>query len=393
MDNHPVLLGLAIAVIAPLLAEIPIGFRLPAVVLEMVLGVIVGPQVLHLAKPEGLIAWLGGNLGVSALFFMAGLDLDLQRVRGQPMSLAARGWGLSFALAVAVAWLLHAAQIVRDPMMIAVALSTSGLGIIMPILKDAHELDTEFGRYIIAAGAAGEFGPVVFISLVLTRAYSGWVEILLMLAFVAIAFGAARVALGARPPAAIRLLTRTMESSNQLPVRLSLLLLAGLVVLSQDFGFEAAPGAFAAGMVVGLATQGDAGKALRAKIEGVCFGLLVPFFYILSGMKFDLRGLFGSTTALILVPVFLALLFAIRGAPVIFYRAVLTKGERLPFALYSATTLSIVVVVTQIGQANGHMSNDTAAAMVGASLLSVLLFPAIGGALRPKSVVPEQTRL
>ena len=221
-------------------------------------------------------------------------------------------------------------------------------------------------------------------SVVLTRVYGGWQEVGLMLLFVGIAFGAARVALGARPPRLIGLLTRTMESSSQLPVRISILLVAVFVVLSEQFGFEAAPGAFAAGMVVGLATQGPEARVLRVKIEAVCFGFFVPFFYVLSGIKFDLPALGGSTAGILMLPMFLALLFLVRGASVLLYRDVLARDERLPFALYAATTLPLVVAIAEIGVRTRHMRPDMAAPLVGAAMLSVLLFPAVAGALRAR---------
>jgi Kef-type K+ transport system membrane component KefB len=381
MNSHPVLIVLAIAVAAPLLAEIPVGVRLPVVVLEMVLGIIIGPQVLGLATAEGLLGWLGGELGLAALFFMAGMELDLERVRGHPLTLAIRGWVLSLVLGLVVAAQLYVLPIVHSLMMVGLALSTTALGTLLPILRDAGLLETEFGRLVLAAGAAGEFGPVVMVSLVLTGQYSEWLKIGLMLTFVAIAFGGARIALGARPPRVIGLLTRTMESSSQLPVRLSLLLLASFVVLSEKLGFELIPGAFAAGMVVGLASRGEAGKPLRRKVEAVCFGFLVPFFFVTSGIKFDLTTLLHSAQAMLLLPALLILLFIVRGVPLFLYRHDLAKGQRLPFALYSATALPLLVAISAIGVQTGRMRSEIAAALVGAGMLSVLFFPTFAGVL------------
>ena len=384
MSSHPVLLVLAIAVSAPLLAEIPIGLRLPAVVLEMVLGIIVGPDALGLVRADGLVDWLGGKLGLAALFFMAGMELDLERVKGMPLTLAVRGWMLSLVLALTAATVLHFLPLVHAPMMVAIALSTTALGTLLPILRDAGESDTAFGRMVMAAGAVGEFGPVVVMSLALTQGSSGWLEVVLLLAFVAIAFAAALVALGVRPPRMLALLTRTMHASSQLPVRLALLLLAAFVVVSEDFGFEAIPGAFAAGMIVGLATRGEDGKPLRHKIEAVAFGFLVPFFFVTSGVKFELATLWHSGEALALTPVFLGLLLFVRGVPVFLYRDVLSRRERLPFALYSATALPILIAVAQIGARTGRMHPAIASALIGAGLLSVLLFPTIAGFLRSR---------
>jgi Kef-type K+ transport system membrane component KefB len=266
-------------------------------------------------------------------------------------------------------------------MMVALALTTTALGVLLPILRDAGELETDFGHLVLAVGTVGEFGPIVVMSLVLTGTYSGWLDIGLMLAFVAIAFGAALVALGARPPKVLALLRRTMESSSQLPVRISLLLLAAFVVLSEQLGFDAVPGAFAAGMVVGLATRGTEGTGLRLKIEAVCFGFLVPFFYVTSGIKFDLAAVVQNPMTMLLVPVFLVLMLVVRGTGVLLYRGVLSPGERLPFALYAATGLPLVVAVVEVGVRTGTMRTAIAAALVGAGMLSVLLFPTIAGVL------------
>ena len=239
LNNHPVLLVMGIAVAAPLIAEIPIGFRLPVVVLEMALGVVVGPHVLGLARVEGLLGWLGGTLGLAALFFMAGMELDLERVRGRPLLLAGYGWVLSLALALSATALLNYLPFIHAPMMVAVALTSTALGTLLPILRDSGQLETEFGRHILAVGAMGEFGPIVAVSLVLTQEYSEWLQVVLMFALVAITFLAAFAALRVRPPKVLELLDRTMHTSSQLPVRVSMLLIAFLFVLSETFGLDA----------------------------------------------------------------------------------------------------------------------------------------------------------
>jgi Kef-type K+ transport system membrane component KefB len=387
LSNHPVLLVMAIAVAASLLAEIRFAsVRVPVLVWEMVFGIVLGPQVLGLVRTGSLLEWFGGVVGLGALFFMAGLDLDLQKIKGRSLSLAVSGWAVSFALGLCVAVIFHLLPTVRAPMMIvALALATTSLGALMPMLRDSGKLDSKFGSFVVAAGAAAEFGPVVVVSLVLTRAHGGRQEAALMLGFVAIAFTAALVALGARPPRILALLERSMHSSTQLPVCISLLLVASLDVLSERFGLEAVLGAFAAGMVVGLASQGEANKLFHEKMEAVCFGFLIPFFFVMSGVNLDLRSLFQSPKSMVLLPVFLTLFLVVRGAPVFLYRSDLAKAERWPFALYSATALPMVVAITSIGVRTGRMHSDIAAALVGAGLLSVLAFPTIAGALLSKS--------
>jgi Kef-type K+ transport system membrane component KefB len=385
LSSHPLLVVMAIAVAASLLAEIRFGsIRVPVVVTEMAFGIVLGPQVLGLVKTDKLLEWLGGVFGLGALFFMAGLELDLQKVKGRPLTLAFRGWVLSLGLGLAAGGFFYLAG-VHAPMMIALVLATTALGTFMPMLRDSGKLDSRFGSLVLAAGVMGELGPVVVVSLLLTRLYGAWMEAALMLAFVAIATAAAFVGAGFRPPKILELLERTMHSSTQLPICLSLLLLATFDVLSEKFGFEEILGAFAAGMVVGLASRGEGSKLFREKMAAICFGFMVPFFFVVSGMNLNLRALLQSPKTMLLLPMFLALFLMVRGATVFLYGKDLTKEEQWPFAFYSATALPMVVAITAIGVRTGRMGSDIAAALVGAGLLSVLLFPTMAGALLSKS--------
>ena len=261
-DAHlSVLLVLLVAVAGPLLAELPVGFRVPAVVLEVVLGIIIGPQVLGLVHFDGIVASMFA-FGMAATLFMAGMELEFERIRGRPLWLAAGGWGISVALGLSVAGVLHASSL-HDPMMVALALATTALGTLLPILRDADQLDTPFGRLFIAAGTMGELGPIVAMSLLLSKQYTTLQEFGFLMVFLVVVILAAAISLGLRPPRVLALLGRSMHASSQLPVRVTLLLFAAFFVLSERFGFESILGAFAAGLVVGLATQGAEGKAPR----------------------------------------------------------------------------------------------------------------------------------
>ena len=390
LNAYPILTVLIIATVSSILAELPFRFRVPMVVWEMIFGIIIGPHVLGLARPIGRFTMLGERVdtytllaerGLAALFFMAGLDLDLKRVQGRPLRLAISGWAISVGLALAAAALLRALPFVHAPLMIALALTTTALGTFMPALQDAGIFQTKVGTHVLAAGAAGEFLPIIGASLVLTREFPAWQEALLMLGFVVLAALAAAVALGFKPPSALRLLTRTMRSSSQLPVLLALVILFSFAVLSQKIGLESVLGAFSAGMILRLATEGEHATLFREKIKAVCFGFLVPFFFVWSGMMLDLEPFRHSLKALLLIPMFLLLLLVVRGAPAILYRKDLTKDERLAFALYSATALPLVVAIADIGVASAGMSVEIASAIVGAALISVLMFPAAAHAL------------
>jgi len=373
---------MAIAVAASLLAEVRIGVvRVPVIIWEIVFGILIGPQVLALAGTTGgLLEWFE-DAGLVALFFMAGMELDLQRVKGRPLSLALHGWILSLAAGFAAAVVFYRLAIAQNPIAMALALSTTALGTFLPVLHDAGRSQSRFGIFVMAAGAAGEFGPVVAISLVLTPVYGAWQGVVLMLAFAAVTVSAALAAAGLRPLKVVKLLERTLHSSSQLPVCLSLLLIASMALLAEKFGFEQVLGAFAAGMVARLATEGEPGRLYREKMEAICFGFLVPFFFVVSGMNLDVASLVQSPTAMLLAPMCLALFLFVRGAPVLLYRKDLAGGEKLPFALYSATALPLVVAISHVGVKSGFMLPEIGAALVAAGMLSVLVFPTLAEVL------------
>jgi Kef-type K+ transport system membrane component KefB len=391
LGNHPIFVLIAVAVAAPLLAEMRIGKRVPVVVLEVLLGILVGPHVLGWIRLDAFLSPMH-TMGTAAVLFMAGTEIDFGQIRGRPLTLALRGWVASLGLAFVVVALLRIIPGVNAPMMVMLALSTTGLGTLLPILRDGGQLDTAFGRQLLAAGTVGEVGPIVAVSLALSDRYSTWQEFGFLLVFLALGALAAAVGMGARPPKVLALLTRTLSASTQLPVRLALLVLAAFIVVSVEFGFEGILGAFAAGMVVGLATRGKEGEAFRVRIDAVCFGWFTPFFFIGTGVAFDLGALTRDVTTMLLIPAFLVLLLAVRGTPALFYRNDIPRTEQLPFGLCSSTaSLGLVVVITQIGLKAKSMNPDIAQALLGAALLSLLIYPTLTRVLLPKETPPEPT--
>jgi len=363
-----------IAVLAPLISEIPIGLRLPMVVVEVGLGILVGPHVLGWASPTGMLGILG-YLGLIFLFFLCGMELDFEAIRGKPLKLAVTGWGLSVVVAFALSALLYRTHFIQAPLLIAVALTTTGVGTIMPILRDSGELGTRFGTYVVAAGAMGEFGPIVLLSVLLTREHTRWIQTALMLFFVLLALLAAGIALLPKPPRIISFLADTMNSTSQLPVRIAILVLAFLIAIAEKFGLDLILGAFTAGMIVSLGSKGIHGAKLVHRLEAIGYGFLIPMFVVASGMHFDIHALFASPRALWRLPLFLVLMFVARSVPIVFYRYELAKEDRIPFVFYSATSLPLLIAIAEIGVQTGRMMPDNAAAIVGAGMLSILLFP------------------
>jgi Kef-type K+ transport system membrane component KefB len=373
--EHPILVVFLAAVAAPLIAQTRIGSRVPVVVFEVLLGMVVGPHGLGMATDDRFVSFMH-DVGMVAVMFMAGMEVDMQRVRGRPLTLAAAGWSLSVAMAALALVLVHPVLGITAPVMLVVALTTTGLSTLLPILRDGGLLGSRFGSMLLAAGTLGEVGPIVAASLAVSTRYTNWQEFGLLALFLALVALAAAVGAGLRPPAVIALLARTMHATTQLPVRLALLLLAMLVFVSEQFGFESVFGAFAAGMIVGIATRGPDGADFRKKIDAVCFGWFAPFFFVGTGVAFDLNAFGRSPGALLLVPAFLALLLLTRGAPAWLYRRDLPRGQLLPLALCaSVTSLGIVVVIANVGRRSGHLEAEVAQALIGAALLSLLIYP------------------
>lgn len=378
---HELLVVLFVGAMAPLFNELPIRLRLPLVVLELVFGIVVGPYGLDLIGTGGQLKLLSA-LGLSFLFFLAGMELDFATLRGAPLRLGTLGWLLSVVIALAATHALAYLGLVTDPVLVAVALSTTAIGTLMPILREAGELDTRFGRFVLGAGAIGEFGPIVLFSLIVTGDQGVAMRSGLLATFAFIAASCAAVALRLRPPRVVDLLARGLESTSQLPIRMSMLLLAALVVLADILGLDILLGAFAAGSLVGLVARGAGAAPFHTKLDALGFGFLIPIFFVTSGAQVDLPALFASANSIARVPLFLALLLVVRGAPVLLYRSELGAAEQRLLALFSATTLPLVVVIAQIGKASGRMLPENAAALVGAGILSVLIFPLIALTLR-----------
>ena len=375
---------LAAAVLAPVIVDLPPRLRLPAVVAETALGIALGPHLLGLVEPNPLLSFFG-TLGMAFLFFIAGLELDFQRIRGRPLGLATIGWLGSVVLGLAIASGLHATGFITSGLLIGIVLSTTALGTLVPILRDAGELDSRFGTFVLAAGTLGELGPVLLVSVLLTREHSSLTQSALLVAFAVSAVIVAAVGMRFHPPRIVRLLNRTMHASAQLPVRISVLLLLALTLLAGNLGLDMILGSFAAGMVVGLISRGEASEPLREKLDGIGFGFFVPIFFVVSGMNFDVAALFSSPTAILRLPVFLALFLVCRGLPALLYRRDLVLRDRLSLGLLSATALPLVVAIAEIGVSTGRMMPENAAALVGAGLLSVFLFPLLGLSLRQRA--------
>jgi Kef-type K+ transport system membrane component KefB len=353
------------------------GLFLPAVVLELVFGIVIGPQGLGLAHVNEFTGFFS-DLGLAMLFFFAGYEIDIPRIVGRPLTLALLGWGMSLAIAYTLGGILAAAGVVISLIYVGSALSTTAIGTLIPVLSDTGELDTEFGTYLLAAGAVGEFGPVLLLTLVLS-AESPARNAEILVAFVALAVAVAVVAVRSASHT-MPLLERTIEKSSQLAVRWIVVLVFTLTLLASHLGLDLLLGGFAAGLITRLVVRKHEVPGFDSKLNAIAFGVFIPFFFIVSGMRLDVDALFSSVSSIGKLALFFVLFLVVRGTPaLLLYRKVLPlREDRMALALFTSTQLPLVVAITTLAVQEGHMRASTAAALVGAGALSTLAGPLHG---------------
>jgi Kef-type K+ transport system membrane component KefB len=360
---------------------------LPVVVLELLLGMLIGPDILDLAQGDEFIDFFS-SLGLGMLFFFAGYEIDFERIKGDPLKLAIAGWILSLALAYTVGGLLAAAGIVLSLLFTGSAIATTAIGTLVPILTDAGELKTRFGTYLLAAGAVGEFGPILLITLFFStgRPIS---SALILILFIAVAVLAALVAIRGID-FGWDTFNRTMETSAQLPIRTAVVLIFALAALATNLGLDLLLGGFVAGIITRLALRGREVPILESKLNAVGYGFLIPFFFVVSGVEFKLDELTSDPKEFAKVAMFAAAFLIVRGIPaLVLYVKRMDLRDRAALAFFSSTELPLVVAITTIAIDRGEMRELTAASLVGAAILSTALFPLIGLRLRGSRAAPE----
>ncbi len=372
-----VLIGI-VAVLAPIIAEWTKRYLpVPEVVIQIILGIVIGPFVLNIAHSNNIVTALS-DFGLTFLMFLAGTELDLAVLRQGHPGRAVGSWGVSVLIALGFGALLHGTGLVLDSVVVALCLTTTALGTLLPIVRDAGILRTPLGPSMLSVGAIGEFGPIVAVAVLLTNRDARLTFVLLVL-FVGIAVVAALLAVQVRPPRFVALLRRHLNSTAQLPVRICVLLVILLVYLAIKLSLDVLLGAFAAGVVVRLFITGEDRQPVESKLEAIGFGFLIPIFFIESGINFDLGSLIHRPHVLLLVPLFTVIFLVTRGLPTwAFFRGVISNVEARSLAVLAATGLPIIVVITTLGVDEHRMKPQNAAALVAAGMLSVLIYPLVG---------------
>jgi len=374
------LIVVTVAFAAPFLLGLLPRVRLPAVVLEIVAGILIGPAALGLVDLDPTIEVVA-VLGLAFLLFLAGLEIEFDKLRGQTLRLPAVGFALSFGLAVGVALLLKAGGLIETPLLVAITLCATSLGVIIPVLKDAGETSSAFGQLVVAAGSIADFGAIILLSLFFSGEGGVGSTLLLIGALLVLAVAVFVGAKGAERSKAVRAdLIRLQDTTAQIRVRAAMVLLIGSAALAERLGLEIILGTFIAGAVLTLVDRDEmvTHPEFRQKLEAIGFGVFIPVFFVTTGVRFDLDALLADASNLAMVPVFLVAIMVVRGLPALVYRRAIDARRTVVAALLQATTLPFIVTATTIGVELELVSPAESAALVAAGLFSVLLFPLAG---------------
>jgi Kef-type K+ transport system membrane component KefB len=374
--------GLALVALVGFAVPLVLGFvpalRLPSVVLEIVVGILIGPSVLHWVTVDQPIA-IVSLIGLAWLLFLSGLELDLDRLRGRVLRVTGLAFLLSFVIALVVGYGLGALGLIHAPLLVAIILVATSLGIVIPLLKDTGEISSDFGQLAIAGASIADFGAIILLSLFFSRQATGIGAQLVLLGGFALLAVVVAIAL-TRTERSMRLSTvllRLQDTTAQIRVRGAFVLLVAFAAFAQWLGLEVILGTFIAGAILALVDRDQmmTHGQFRTKLEAVGFGIFIPIFFVTSGIRFDLAALLAHPSTIVLVPVFLVALLVIRGVPAVLYRPLVGGRRTMVAGLLQATSLPFIVAASQIGMELGVLTKATAAALIATGLLSVLIFP------------------
>ena len=370
----------AVAFAAPLVLGLVPALRLPSVLLEIGAGIVLGPSVLGWVEADTAVSVLS-LIGVGFLLLLAGLEIEVDRLRGAVLRLALAGFAVSFGIAVVIGYGLDAAGIVGAPFLVAVILSATSLAVVLPLLKDSGLAGSAFGQMVIAAASIADVATVILLSLFFSEETDGiGVRLVLFAAFGILCIGAGvAIAAGARVPSLSAALLRLQDTTAQIRVRGAFVLLMAFSIVAQRFGLEAILGTFLAGMLLKLADRDDAmtHSHFHQKLTEAGFGFFIPVFFVASGLRLDAGALVSDSSTLLHVPVLVAAIYVIRGLPAVLYTGLLGARRALAAGLLQSTTLSFVLIASQIGQELGLLSASDVAALTAAALVSVLVSPVL----------------
>lgn len=375
-----------VALLSPILSRLT-GKKIPDVVFLLIFGLLIGPNMLNLASSEGGIPLLK-ELGLGMLFLIAGFEINVSSLRSRQGSTALVTWGVCFGLGMLGAALITGfSHEVNTYVAVGVALSSTALGTLLPMLKSHGAAGTAVGNAVLVHGAVGELLPIFAISLLLSSRSPGMAFVVL-LAFMVVALVTALIPhrLFTHLPGLRQIIAAEANTTGQTILRLAMFLLATLIMCTALFDLDAVLGAFAAGIILRSLTPPAALHLITRRLETVGFAFTIPLFFVVSGMSISVSAV--ASNPLGLVAVVLGILLC-RGVPVFLAdmlvdtRSGLTsKSQKAQMALYSAAGLPIIVAVTEVATSSDLLEESTSSLLVAGGALTVLLFPLLALSIR-----------
>ena len=386
---------MAAAVMAPLISWAT-GKRVPAVVLLIGAGILIGPHWLGLASTEGGVGLLK-QLGLGMLFLLAGYEINPAMIRSREGRTSATTWLVCMGLSFAGACVLLQPHNTSTAVVLAIAFTSTAVGTLMPIMKQQQVLHTPVGRSLLVHGAIGEIFPIFAMALLLS-ARSTWVTAIVLAAFFVIALVVAAIPRTVRflLPWTARAMVLNAGATNQTVMRLVLWMLGVLMAVAAVFELDVVLGAFAAGFILRRLVPEKFSEAVEQRLDIVGYSLLIPVFFVCSGMTIDPQAVSDKPWLLcVLVP----LIYVVRGLPVLIRELFFTTGsqltnvrEKIQLSLYAATALPIIAAVTEVAVESQLLSEENASLLVAAGSVTVLIFPFIANMIQPAETTANSLR-
>lgn len=367
-----------VALICPIVAKLIPGKLIPETVFLLVAGALLGPYMagfIQITDSVGLLS----DLGLAFLFLLAGYEINPKELTGHQGKRGLIVWIITFALALAVVALSPTSP-GNDigSIAIAIALTTTALGTLVPIMKERELMGTRVGNSILAYGTWGELGPILAMAVLLSTR-SELKTLLVLAGFTLLCVVMAVIPAKSKKAGhrMFRFLTENANTTSQTMVRAVIVLLVSLVAFSAVFDLDIVLGAFAAGFVLRyIIPEGD--HELERKLEGIAYGFLIPVFFVTSGAKINLASVLDQPIALV---VFIITLLLVRAVPIYFSLSTdrrtrdISSHNRLTIALYCTTALPIIVAVTSVAVKSDALTQEFASVLVAAGAITVFLMP------------------
>ena len=377
LDLQGLVAAVAVMAVAPFIGRLLAG-RVPTVALQMLGGILVGPAGLGWLVPAPAID-LFSKIGLGLIFALIGLSIDQRTLRGVAGRLGGLGWVATVGVGLLLAFTLPLGGGLR-PIALVVALSSTALSTLLVVLRESGEWGSPLGRLLLSAGTWGQLGPVLAVALLLGSADP--LTTVLSVALVVLTAGLLAAVPG--PITQTRAwgwATSVVGVSAATPLQLLLLLVVGLMALSAALGVDILLGTVLAGLVMRRFIADPESSEGLQQLETSAYGLFVPLFFVVAGSRLDLDSVAAHPWGPVICLVGILL---IRGLPqwLLYRRALPDRAERLRFVLLVSQSLNLPIVVAYLEVQAGFMSPQVEAALVGGSLLSVLLLPALALGLR-----------